>query len=246
MSFLLGFVMLGALTFLPLYQQTVQHASATGSGLMLIPLMLGSTVTTLVAGQITTRTGRYKILPVIGGVVMTIAIYLLTHLGPHTTRLNSALYFVVLGVGMGFLMQITSLIVQNSVEQKDMGVASSSRAFFQQIGGSMGVSLFGVIFVHKLTSIMAARVPGAHLHASVGSLDPATINTLPAVVKQAAFFGLSKGLDAVFWWTIPASVLVFLLALGVKEIPLRGRNDGPAPQPAAPPEQLEPADQGAI
>ncbi len=245
MSFLLGFVMLGALTFLPLYQQTVQHASPTTSGLMLIPLMLGSTVTTLVAGQITTRTGRYKILPVIGGVVMTVAIYLLTHLGPHTTRLTSALFFVVLGVGMGFLMQITSLIVQNSVQQKDMGVASSSRAFFQQIGGSMGVSLFGVIFIHKLTSAMAAQVPGAHLQAGAGSLDPATINNLPAVIKEAAFFALSKGLDAVFWWTIPASALVFLLALYVKEIPLRGRNDAPAQQTPVPPEQLEAADLGA-
>jgi EmrB/QacA subfamily drug resistance transporter len=247
MSFLLGFVMLGALTFLPLYQQTVQHASPTTSGLMLIPLMLGSTVTTLVAGQITTKTGRYKVLPVIGGVIMTIAIYLLTHLGPHTTRLTSALYFVVLGVGMGFLMQITSLIVQNSVEQKDMGVASSSRAFFQQIGGSMGVSLFGVIFIHRLASTMASQVPGAQVHAGLGSLDPATINNLPAVIKEAAFVGVSKGLDAVFWWTIPASALVFLLALWVKEIPLRGRNDGPVAQPAAPLEPLEAAaDLGAI
>jgi len=246
MSFLLGFVMLGALTFLPLYQQTVQHASPTTSGLMLIPLMLGSTVTTLIAGQITTRTGRYKILPVIGGVIMTVAIYLLTHLGPHTTRLTSALFFVVLGVGMGFLMQITSLIVQNSVEQKDMGVASSSRAFFQQIGGSMGVSLFGVIFINKLTSTMAAQAPGAHLQASSASLDPATINNLPAVIKDAAFVAISRGLDAVFWWTIPASALVFLLALWVKEIPLRGRNDGPAAQPTAPPEILEAADRGAI
>jgi EmrB/QacA subfamily drug resistance transporter len=247
MSFLLGFVMLGALTFLPLYQQTVQHASPTTSGLMLIPLMLGSTVTTLVAGQITTRTGRYKILPVIGGAIMTVAIYLLTHLGPHTTRVTSALFFVVLGVGMGFLMQITSLIVQNSVEQKDMGVASSSRAFFQQIGGSMGVSLFGVIFIHRLTSAMAAQVPGAHLQASARSLDPATINNLPAVIKEAAFVALSKGLDSVFWWTIPASALVFVLALWVKEIPLRGRDDVPfAQQPVGPPEQLEAADLGAI
>jgi MFS family permease len=248
MSFLLGFVMLGALTFLPLYQQTVQHASPTTSGLMLIPLMLGSTVTTLIAGQITTRTGRYKILPVIGGVIMTIAIYLLTHLGPHTTRLNSALYFVVLGVGMGFLMQITSLIVQNSVEQKDMGVASSSRAFFQQIGGSMGVSLFGVIFVHRLTAAMASKVPGVHLQSGAGSLNPATINSLPPIIRQAAFFAISRGLDWVFWWTIPASALVFLLALWVKEIPLRGRNDAPGKPATVTQEQLEAeaADLGAI
>ncbi len=178
MSFLLGTAMLGALTFLPLYQQTVQHASPTGSGLMLIPLMLGSTATSLISGQVTSRTGRYKILPIIGGAVMTLGIYMLTHLSVNTTRLTSALCFVVLGVGMGFLMQITSLIVQNSVAQKDMGVASSSRAFFQQIGGSLGVSLFGVIFFRRFASVMAAaRLPGAHVAGSA-NLDPATINSL--------------------------------------------------------------------
>ena len=115
MSFLLGLAMFGALTFLPLYQQTVQHLSATQSGLMLIPLMLGSTVTTLIAGRITTRTGRYKALPIIGGAVMTVAMYLLTMLNVNTSLVTSGLFFVVLGVGMGFLMQITTLVAQNSV-----------------------------------------------------------------------------------------------------------------------------------
>jgi hypothetical protein len=175
---------------------------------------------------------------------MTLAIYLLTHLGPNTSRFEAGVFFVVLGVGMGFLMQITSLIVQNSVELKDMGVASSSRTFFQQIGGSLGVSLFGVIFFHRLTSAMAEKLPGAHLKASQATLDPATINSLPAAIKDVAFFGISKGLDAVFWWTIPAAVLVFLLALYVKEIPLRGRTTGSDQPPAV--EQTEPADLGAI
>jgi EmrB/QacA subfamily drug resistance transporter len=232
MSFLLGFVMLGGMTFLPLYQQTVQHASPTTSGLLLIPLMFGSMVTSLIAGRFTVKTGRYKILPIIGGAAMTFAIVLLTNLGPNTSRLVTGLFYVALGVGMGFLMQITSLIVQNSVELKDMGVASSSRTFFQQIGGSIGVSLFGVIFINRLTAIINSRVPGAHLSASSSSLDPATINNLPAVIRDAAFFAISKGLDAVFWWTVPASALVFLLALFVKEIPLRGRGDSPTQAPA--------------
>jgi EmrB/QacA subfamily drug resistance transporter len=244
MSFLLGFVMLGGMTFLPLYLQTVQHASPTVSGLLLIPLMFGSMVTSLIAGQFTVRTGRYKILPIMGGVVMTVGLYLLSHLGPNTSRFEAGVFFVVLGLGMGLLMQITSLIVQNSVELKDMGVASSSRTFFQQIGGSLGVSLFGVIFFNRLTSAMAAKLPGASLHASQGSLDPATINTLPAAIRDVAFFGIAKGLDAVFLWVLPASALVFLLALFVKEIPLRGR-DTPADEPQAA-EQVEPADLGAI
>ena len=126
MGFLLGLAMFGALTFLPLYQQTVQHLSATGSGLMLIPMMLGSTVTALVAGQVTTRTGRYKALPIVGAAVMTFGMYLLTNLGVHTSRLTTGLIFAVIGLGMGLLMQITTLIAQNSVAPRDMGVASSS------------------------------------------------------------------------------------------------------------------------
>jgi EmrB/QacA subfamily drug resistance transporter len=235
MSFLLGTAMLGALTFLPLYQQTVQGASPTGSGLLLIPLMLGSTVTALISGQVTSRTGRYKILPVIGGAVMTVAMYMLTHLGPHTTRLTSALIFVVFGVGMGFLMQITSLIVQNSVPQKDMGVASSSRAFFQQIGGSIGVSLFGVIFINKLNSVMA---PGAHGHTfGSESLDPQSFAHMNPAERALAFVGISHGLDAVFWWAIPVTAAVFVLALCVKEIPLRGRIE-PAADSAEPAAEL--------
>jgi EmrB/QacA subfamily drug resistance transporter len=244
MSFLLGFVMLGGMTFLPLYLQTVQHASPTVSGLLLIPLMFGSMVTSLIAGQFTVRTGRYKILPIMGGVVMTLGLYLLSHLGPDTSRFEAGVFFVVLGLGMGLLMQITSLIVQNSVELKDMGVASSSRTFFQQIGGSLGVSLFGVIFFNRLTAAMASKLPGTPLHASEGTLDPATINSLPAAIRDIAFFGIAKGLDAVFLWVLPASALVFLLALFVKEIPLRGRDTGADRPPAA--EMAEPVDLGAI
>jgi EmrB/QacA subfamily drug resistance transporter len=231
MSFLVGVAMLGALTFLPLYQQTIQHASPTTSGLMLIPLMLGSAVTSLIAGQVTSRSGRYKILPVIGSATMSVAMYLLTHLGPDTSRLTSAMYFVVLGVGMGFLMQVTSLIVQNSVDPRDMGVATSSRTFFQQIGGSVGVSVFGAIFIRRLNEAMAARLPGASLHAHGAQLDPATVNSLPAQVRDVAFFAISHAIDAVFWLALPSAVLLFVLAVLIKEIPLRGRDEG-TPKPA--------------
>jgi EmrB/QacA subfamily drug resistance transporter len=236
MSLLLGLAMLGALTFLPLYQQTVQHDSPTSSGLALIPLLIGSTVTSLISGQVTSRTGRYKILPIIGGVIMTIGIYMLTHLSVSTSKLDAALSFVVLGVGMGFLMQITSLIVQNSVPQQDMGVASSSRAFFQQIGGSLGVSIFGVIFFRRFSGAMAARLPGAHVRGSSANLDPATINKLSGPVKDAAFYAIAHAIDGVFWWTIPATVAVFLLALFVKEIPLRSKIEPTPEQAAAEPE----------
>ena len=230
MSFLLGLALFGAITFLPLYQQTVQHLSATESGLMLIPLMLGSTVTALIAGRITTRTGRYKALPIIGGGVMTVGMYLLTTLGINTSLVTTGLYFAVLGLGMGFLMQITTLVAQNSVEPRDIGVASSSRTFFQQIGGSIGVSAFGAIFAHQLTSEMHARLPSIHLNAGGGQLNPVVVAHLPALVKQAVFAAITHAITDVFFWAAPAAAAVFILACFLKEVPLRGRED--AEQPA--------------
>jgi MFS family permease len=238
MSFLLGMAMFGAMTFLPLYQQTVQHASPTVSGLLLIPMMLGSTVTSLIAGRITVQTGRYKALPIVGGAVMTVAMVLLSTIGVSTSRWTLMAFFVVLGVGMGFLMQVTTLIAQNSVDPRDMGVASSSRAFFQQIGGSIGVSIFGVLFTRALLSEMHAELPGAPVKASgFQQLSPVTVAHLPAQLQHAVFGAISHGVHTVFIWAAPASVIVFALAWLVEEIPLRGRagtpgqGGAPAPEP---------------
>ena len=241
LTFLTGLAMFGALTFLPLYQQTVQGASPTLSGLMLTPMMLGVTVTSIVAGQVTTRTGRYKIFPILGGAIMGLGMYLLTGLGLHTTKTTSALYYVVLGLGMGFLMQMVSLIAQNSVQQKDMGVASSARMFFQQIGGSLGVAAFGAIFARRLTESLAAAAEkgageagGVHISASGGQLDPATVDKLPALVKHDVFVAITHAVQGVFIWALPAAVLIFVLALLIKEVPLRGRapeGDTASPQP---------------
>ena len=237
MSFLLGLSMFGAMTFLPLYQQTVQHASPTVSGLLLIPMMLGATSTSLVAGQITVRTGRYKALPIIGGAVMTVAMLLLSTIGASTSRWTTMAFFVVLGVGMGFLMQVTTLIAQNSVDPRDMGVASSSRAFFQQIGGSIGVSIFGVLFARALISELRTELPRAPIKASsFQELNPVTVAHLPAQLQHALFGAISHGVDAVFSWAAPASVIVFVLAWLVKEIPLRGRVETPGQSGAPAPE----------
>ena len=234
MTFLTGLAMFGAMTFLPLYQQTVQGESPTVSGLALTPMMLGVTVTSIVAGQVTTKTGRYKVFPILGGAIMAVGMYLLTGLGVGTTRLTSALYYVVLGLGMGFLMQMVSLIAQNSVQQKDMGVASSARMFFQQIGGSLGVAAFGAIFARQLTSSLAAATgPGVHVSASGGQLDPARVNSLPAPVRHDVFFAIAHAVQHVFVWAVPAAVVIFVLAWFIKEVPLRGR--APSAGPARPP-----------
>jgi EmrB/QacA subfamily drug resistance transporter len=234
MSFLLGLAMFGALTFLPLYQQTVQHLSATQSGLMLIPLMLGSTVTALIAGRVTTRTGRYKALPIIGGGVMTVGMYLLTRLGLHTSLVTAGLYFAVLGLGMGFLMQITTLVAQNSVEPRDIGVASSSRTFFQQIGGSIGVAAFGAIFAHRLTAVLSARLPSVHLNTGGGQLNPVVVAHMPALVQHVVFTAITQAIQEVFFFAAPAAAAVFVLAWFIKEVPLRGRGAAEQPSPETP------------
>ncbi|HUZ53233.1 MAG TPA: MDR family MFS transporter [Streptosporangiaceae bacterium] len=236
MSFLLGLAMFGAMTFLPLYQQTVQHASPTVSGLLLIPMMLGSTVTSLIAGQVTVRTGRYKALPIIGGAIMTGGMLLLANLGPATSRLTSMSFFLIFGIGMGFLMQITTLIAQNSVDPRDMGVASSSRAFFQQIGGSIGVSIFGAVFIRVLHSSMSSKLPGVPLPASGNNINPQTVAHLPGPVRDAVFSSIAHGIDAVFLLAAPAAAIVFGLAWLIKETPLRGRADTPGSAPAHEPE----------
>ena len=223
MSFLLGLALFGALTFLPLYQQTVQHLSPTTSGLMLIPMMLGSTVTALISGQVTTKTGRYKALPIIGAGMMTLGMYLLTGIGLHTSLVTMGFYFAVIGLGMGFLMQITTLVAQNSVAPQEMGVASSARTFFQQIGGSIGVAAFGAVFARRLVESLTAHLPGAHVSVKGAQLNPATVNHLPVLVREDFFVAITHAVTGVFWLVVPAAAIVFGLAWLIKEVPLRGR-----------------------
>jgi len=234
MTFFVGIALFGAMTFLPLYQQTVQGASPTVSGLLLTPMMIGSAVTSIVAGQAVTRTGRYKMFPIIGGAVMTIGMFMLSRLGLHTTRLETCVDYLVLGLGMGFLMQMVSLIAQNSVELRDMGVASSARMFFQQMGGSLGVAAFGAVFASRLNSAMASA--GSHFHVSGGALDPATVTSLPAVLRHEVYVAISYAIQGVFVWVVPASVLIFVIALFIKEVPLRTGGTPDSEKPAAEPE----------
>ena len=235
LAFFVGLGLFGAMTFIPLYQQTVQGASPTVSGLLMTPMMLGSAVTSVLAGVLMTKTGKYKLFPILGGAIMSVGMGLLTGLNVSTSRFETAIYFAVLGLGMGLLMQMVSLIAQNSVELKDMGVATSARMFFQQMGGSLGVAAFGAVFASRLNSFMDSATPAGSsgtLHVS-GSFDPAQVASLPPAVQQIVFDAVSHGVQAVFWAVLPASILVFLLALFIKEVPLRGR--------AAPGEEAAPA-----
>jgi MFS family permease len=237
LSFFVGLGLFGAMTFLPLYQQTVQGASPTVSGLLMTPMMVGSAATSVLAGVLTTKTGKYKWFPVIGGAVMAVGMGLLTGLSVTTTRWETAIDFTVLGLGMGLLMQMMSLIAQNSVETRDMGVATSARMFFQQMGGSLGVAAFGALFASRLTSAMGAAGSGK-VQISGGSFDPAQVMTLPPAVREVVFGAVAHGVSDVFWAVLPAAIIVFLLALFIKDVPLRGRgapgaDAAPAPEAEA-------------
>ncbi|HUY51421.1 MAG TPA: MDR family MFS transporter [Streptosporangiaceae bacterium] len=231
LSFLAGLAMFGAITFLPLYQQTVQGASPTISGLLLTPMMVGVMITSLIAGQLTTRTGRYRALPILGAGGMTIGMVLLSLLGVNTSRVTLGLFMVVLGLGMGFLMQMTTLLAQNSVQPRDIGVASSSRLFFQQIGGSIGVSAFGAIFARRLQEALSSVSPGVDISTSGGQFNPATVRALPAAIRHDVFYAIAHAVQGVFLWAIPACALAFVAAWFIKEVPLRGRAAAEEPAP---------------
>jgi EmrB/QacA subfamily drug resistance transporter len=244
-GFLLGFAMFGAMNFLPLFQQTVQGASATNSGLLLLPLMAGMLVVSVISGRVITKTGRYRIFPIIGGVALLAGFLLLTMLDASTTKLTLAIYMVVLGVGMGFLMQTSMLIAQNSVEQKDLGAGSGAATFFRSIGGSIGISLFGALFVHRLADSAAGPVLGGGSSAGAG-VDPTALQQLPAQIRDAVMTGLADSIAWVFVWAAAIVVLVPVLAWFVKEIPLRGTMDAPAAAAVAGEDGESPADDAEV
>ncbi|GAA4854453.1 MDR family MFS transporter [Kitasatospora terrestris] len=245
-GFIVGFAMFGAVAYLPLYQQIVQGASATNSGLLLMPMMFGMLVISLVVGQAVTKTGKYRIYPIIGTAVMAGGSLLLSTLAVDTGRFASACYMVVLGAGMGFLMQITMLVAQNSVELKDMGVASSSATLFRTIGGSFGVALFGALFNNQVKDTMAAGGGAAAGSGGGQPIDPATLldptklKKLSDPVQDLVHHAVSNGMHTVFVWGAVISLVAVAAAVFLREVPLRGAGQG-APKDAAPEAQLEAA-----
>ncbi|ELS55298.1 putative Drug resistance MFS transporter [Streptomyces viridochromogenes Tue57] len=223
-GFITGFVMFGATLFLPLYQQSVQGASATNSGLLLLPMLGAMLVTSMIAGRVTTNTGRYKVFPVFGSVVMVVGLYLLSLMDTGTSRFTSGVYMAVVGVGMGCLMQITMLVAQNSVEMKDMGVASSSATLFRTLGASFGVAVMGALFNSRVQDVMAERAGalGAKVTEQSAQLDAASLAKLPEAAREAYQQAVSAGTHSAFVLGAVIAVLSLVAAVFVKEVPLKG------------------------
>jgi EmrB/QacA subfamily drug resistance transporter len=227
-SFAVAMVMFGSIIYIPVYAQGVLGVDATNSGLILMPLMLGLIVMGILAGLVITRTGRYKAIMLTGVVVMGAGLYLLTRLTATSSQGQLTLAMVVLGIGLGLAMQQYTLVVQNSVQRADLGVATASTQFFRNVGSTVGIAVFGTVMtsglaaaiISHLPAEVAARMPAGAVDAG-SVLDPSALAGLPAVVADAVRQGLADQLHEVFLIALPLVVVIFLATLAIKALPLR-------------------------
>jgi EmrB/QacA subfamily drug resistance transporter len=230
-GFVVGFALFGSVTYLPLFLQVVNGSSPTGSGLQILPLMAGLLITSIASGQLITRTGRYRIFPIAGTFVMIVGLYLLSRMDASTSRLVSSLYMFVLGLGLGMVMQVLVLAVQNAVGYEDLGVATSGATLFRSIGGSVGTAILGSIFSSRLKANLTtnlatidatAKIPPAQLHRLTGAIgNPASLKQLPAPVHHAYILSFTHALDRVFVVAAVIAAAAFLLSWLLEQRPLR-------------------------
>jgi EmrB/QacA subfamily drug resistance transporter len=240
-GFIVGFALFGAITYLPLYLQVAKGSSPTRSGLQLTPLMAGVLITSIVSGQVISRVGRYRAFPILGTAIMAVAMFLLSQVQAGTSTWVAALDAAVLGLGLGMVMQVLILAVQNSVDHSVLGVATSGSTMFRQIGGSIGVALFGTIFANRLHVELAARLPaGTHIPKVI---NPAGIRHLPPAEHQAFADAVATALHPVFLVAGAVSLVAFALTWLLREVPLRTRSQ---PGDAIPPPRDERSNAQAV
>ncbi|ARF55127.1 MFS transporter [Streptomyces gilvosporeus] len=224
-GFVIGFAMFGSMTYLPTFLQVVQGVSPTMSGVHMLPMVLGMLISSTASGQIVSRTGRYKVFPVLGTAVVTLGLLLLHQLTPASSVVEMSGYFFVFGFGLGLVMQVLVLIVQNAVPYQDLGVATSGATFFRSIGASFGVSIFGTIFTNALGPRIVRALTGAQLPPGVTpstiAQDPRTVHRLPPAVVARVLDAYSRSITDVFLYAVPVVLLAFALAWFLKEEPLR-------------------------
>ena len=218
-GFFVGAALFGSTTFIPLYLQVVRNATPTVAGMQLLPLMGGVIVSSIVCGRLISRLGRYRIFPIIGTVVATIGLVMLGTVGDNDPLFLIYGYTGLLGVGLGMVMQVLILATQNSVEMQHLGVATSGVTLFRSIGGSIGVSLFGAIFTLGLQRRVRAALPEGV--AVPRSLGPEAIRGLPSVVHERYVLAFGASLHTVYHVAAVFMAVAFLLALGMRDVPLR-------------------------
>ncbi|MFM9448618.1 MDR family MFS transporter [Streptomyces acidiscabies] len=228
LSFIVGFAMLGAMTYLPSYLQYVDGDSATVSGVRTLPMVIGLLIASIGSGNVISQTGRYRVFPIIGSLVMGLGLFLMSRMGPGTGAWLESLYMFVLGFGIGLCMQVLTIAVQNTVEYADLGTATSGVTFFRTLGSSFGTAVFGTIYTNALTPNLRDGIGEA---AATGTADVASltkaasspdgVHHLPARAAGPIIDAYADTIQTVFLWTVPVAALGFLVALLLKQVPLR-------------------------
>ena len=252
-GFIVGFAMFGAITYLPAFFQVVRGISPTISGLYLLPLMLGLLSVSIASGQIISKTGKYRFFPIAGTALVTLGLYLLSLMGVASSTWQDAAYMLILGMGIGGVMQVLVIIVQNGVPHSELGVATSGATFFRSIGGSFGTAIFGAIFSNVLIGNLAKHLHGVTLPPGFGSADatPALLSHLPAAVHAGFVAGYAESIQTVFLIAVPIAALAFLASWLIPQVELKqwpeAASAGPdtgTPDPLASQETLDPQDAG--
>lgn len=236
-SFLVGGGMFGAIIMLPLYLQVIQQNSATSAGLKLIPLMLGIVSTTITSGKLITKTGKYKKFPILGAVFMALGLLLMSTLGVDTPYWKLSIFAIIVGAGLGMSMQTVVIALQNAVDFKDLGVATSLNTFFRTLGGAFGTAIFGTILTSRIAhnlnanfAELAVKNPNASAGVDMKAIGALTNNTaglvkLPPVIQETVLTSFASAFHIVFLSAVPVTVLAFIFALFLREKPLQSGAD---------------------
>ncbi|MET7984474.1 MULTISPECIES: MFS transporter [unclassified Streptomyces] len=230
-----GAALFGAAGYLPTFFQMADGAGATESGLLMLPMMGGIVVASVVSGQLISRTGRYKVFPVLGCALSAVGMWLLSRLDAGTPRLHYSAWMAVLGVGIGMVMPVLVVAVQNSVEPADLGTATSANNYFRQIGGSVGAAVFGTLFAHRLADALADRLPARAGGAAPDpeSITPQLVHAMPAALRDRYIGAYADAMPRIFLYLVPVLVLGLLIAFFLKEKPLVSHNASTADPEAA-------------
>nr|WP_226026065.1 MFS transporter [Streptomyces hyderabadensis] len=232
----IGVALFGAASYLPTFLQMVDGASATESGLLMLPMMGGVVGASILSGQLISRTGHYRSHPILGSALSVVGMWLLSRLGTDTSRLHYSIWMAVLGAGIGMVMPVLVLAVQNSVRPTDLGTATSANNYFRQIGGSVGAAVFGTLFAGRLTDALADRVPaeaGVELP-DAEAITPQLVHSLPPALRDAYIDAYADAMPRIFLYLVPVLVLGLLIALFLKEKPLVSHN-APVTEPETAP-----------
>jgi EmrB/QacA subfamily drug resistance transporter len=218
----IGMAMFGAIIFIPLYLQLVYGVSATQSGLRMLPLMIGLLVAAISSGRAISRIGRYKAFPIAGTGTLVVGMFLLSRLGVGTAPWLASVYMLVVGVGIGLVMQVLVLVVQNDARPENIGVATSTATFFRSMGGSFGVAVFGAIFAARLAGQLAHFPKSVVERLGTGvQLSPAEADRLPPAIHADFLRAFAHSLHGVFLWGMAIAVVPFVLSWFLQEVPLR-------------------------